>query len=370
MAKNPFNPTFGDVPKIYIDTDQRADKLVNKIKESDFARSFFITGVRGSGKTSFMTQVEHELNKDKHCQCIDLVNDASLLNSFISQLSNISQTKWQQIFSQIGLSSIKFKDLSFDFKSGSSNGNEIAKAARIMMDHVKKNNQYVLVIIDEVDNSEQIRSFAQIFNELKRHNLPIFVLMTGLPDLVMDIQNEKKLTFLLRSEKEVMTPLQNSNMAIAYRSVFHCDMEVAQKMAKMVKGYSFAFQLLGYCAFEQWEETKDAVPKFGDEQLSKITELYKMKLFDESYNKIFADLSEMDQKYLIAVLGNKALKDVAKRLEVNSSYASQYRRRAIARHLVQPASYGHVQYVLPFFNEFVQSTQDPNSIYFYDIEWH
>lgn len=95
-----------------------------------------------------------------------------------------------------------------------------------------------------------------------------------------------------------------------------------------------------------------------------------MKLFDESYNKIFADLSEMDQKYLIAVLGNKALKDVAKRLEVNSSYASQYRRRAIARHLVQPASYGHVQYVLPFFNEFVQSTQDPNSIYFYDIEWH
>ncbi|KOF04734.1 hypothetical protein HF82_11140, partial [Limosilactobacillus reuteri] len=63
MAKNPFNPTFGDVPKIYLDTDERAAKLVTTIKESDFARSFFITGVRGSGKTSFMTQVEHELNK-------------------------------------------------------------------------------------------------------------------------------------------------------------------------------------------------------------------------------------------------------------------------------------------------------------------
>lgn len=48
----------------------------------------------------------------------------------------------------------------------------------------KKNSHYVLVVIDEVDNSQPIRSFAQIFNELKRHGFPIFVLMTGLPDLI------------------------------------------------------------------------------------------------------------------------------------------------------------------------------------------
>lgn len=97
----------------------------------------------------------------------------------------------------------------------------------------KKNSHYVLVVIDEVDNSQPIRSFAQIFNELKRHGFPIFVLMTGLPDLI---------------------------------------------------------------------------------------------------------------------------------------YVSQYRRRAIARHLVQPGSYGHVQYILPFFNEFIRATQDPDSIYFYGLE--
>ncbi|MCD7137010.1 KAP family NTPase [Limosilactobacillus balticus] len=364
MAQNPFNPTFGDIPKIYLDTDERAAKLVTTIKESDFARSFFITGVRGSGKTSFMTQVEHELNKDKNCFCIDLVNDESLLNSFIDQLGKISKTKLQQLVEELGLKSINFKDFSFNFNKVQ-DGNKTAEVAKKMMENVQKNNHYVLVVIDEVDNSQPIRSFAQIFNELKRHGFPIFVLMTGLPDLIMDVQNENKLTFLLRSEKEVMTPLQNSNMVLAYERVFHCNMALAQKMTQMVKGYSYGFQFLGYLAFEEMEKENS---QFSLEKLVRVTDIYKMRLFDNAYNKIYSDLSEMDQKYLIAVLGNKRLKEVAQQLDVTPSYASQYRRRAIARHLVRPGSYGHVQYILPFFNEFIRATQDPDSIYFYGLE--
>lgn len=53
QTKNPFNPTFGDVPNIFLDKQKQVDEL---IQTSDFARSFFITGVRGSGKTSFLTK--------------------------------------------------------------------------------------------------------------------------------------------------------------------------------------------------------------------------------------------------------------------------------------------------------------------------
>lgn len=61
-----------------------------------------------------------------------------------------------------------------------------------MMENVQKNSHYVLVVIDEVDNSQPIRSFAQIFNELKRHGFPIFVLMTGLPDLIYASQYRRR----------------------------------------------------------------------------------------------------------------------------------------------------------------------------------
>lgn len=45
--------------------------------------------------------------------------------------------------------------------------------------------------------------------------------------------------------------------------------------------------------------------QFSLEKLSRVTDIYKIRLFDNAYSKIFSDLSEMDQKYLIAVQGNR-----------------------------------------------------------------
>lgn len=33
---NPFNPTFGDVPQIFLDTDSRINDLIKTIKNSSF----------------------------------------------------------------------------------------------------------------------------------------------------------------------------------------------------------------------------------------------------------------------------------------------------------------------------------------------
>ena len=62
---NPFNPTFGDVPKILIDNDPKTTDIYKLVQQSPFARSFFITGVRGSGKTvllSHLTKMFHILS--------------------------------------------------------------------------------------------------------------------------------------------------------------------------------------------------------------------------------------------------------------------------------------------------------------------
>ncbi|EFB63609.1 hypothetical protein HMPREF9209_1422 [Lactobacillus gasseri 224-1] len=50
---NPFNPTFGDVPKIFLDTDTRINDLISKIKTSDFARSFLLLALEVQGKLFF-----------------------------------------------------------------------------------------------------------------------------------------------------------------------------------------------------------------------------------------------------------------------------------------------------------------------------
>ncbi|MBN2918198.1 hypothetical protein [Ligilactobacillus salivarius] len=47
---NPFNPTFGDIPELFLQAENNPQDVANLIRESKFSRSFFITGVRGSEK--------------------------------------------------------------------------------------------------------------------------------------------------------------------------------------------------------------------------------------------------------------------------------------------------------------------------------
>lgn len=79
--KNPFNPTFGDVPKIFLDTDSRVNELISTIQESEFARSFFITGVCGSGKTVFLNAVAHKLRHNPNCYHVNVLNQDNLVLS-------------------------------------------------------------------------------------------------------------------------------------------------------------------------------------------------------------------------------------------------------------------------------------------------
>ncbi len=360
---NPFNPTFGDVPKIYFDTENKVKKLVQTIQQSEFARSFFITGVRGSGKTSFMTQVEHLLQQDERCICIDLINDESLLTSFIQQLSAASQTTTQRLFKKVGLSSVNIGQVGVEFNFSANQGNQTANVARELMIKIQEHKRYVVVAIDEIDNSKLVRSFAQVFNELKRQGLPIIVLMTGLPDLVLDIQNDKKLTFLLRSEKINMAPLQQGNMLLAYKQTFNTTTAIASKMVRLVQGYSYAFQLLGYLAYNQWDQSQS----FGLLTLKEIVLEYQLELFDNAYQKIFMDLSQVDKQYLVAVRNGQSLSKVAQLMGVTPQYTAQYRRRALARHLIVPAGRGIVRYTLPLFDKFLDATQSPDSIYYDEV---
>ena len=176
---NPFNLTFGDVPKIFLDTDTRINDLISKIKTSDFARSFFITGVRGSGKTVFLNAVAQKLDQDDNCYRINLINKDNLVASLTKKLAIKTESSFQKALNNVN--SITVKEINIDLNSSETEYDIVLEK---ILKKVKRQNKYVVVTIDEITNTEAVREFAQVFNELKGDNLPIFVLMTGLPDLI------------------------------------------------------------------------------------------------------------------------------------------------------------------------------------------
>lgn len=52
-VNNPFNPTFGDVPKIFLDTDTRINDLISKIKTSVLLVRFLLLALEVQGKLFF-----------------------------------------------------------------------------------------------------------------------------------------------------------------------------------------------------------------------------------------------------------------------------------------------------------------------------
>ena len=119
---------------------------------------------------------------------------------------------------------------------------EIALAK--MLEVLKKHGKKILIIIDEAATTKEMRTFVSAFQILIRKDLPVFLLMTGLYENINSLQREKSLTFLYRAAKIELKPLNLRTIAENYHSKLSVDEETALKMARLTKGYSFAFQVL------------------------------------------------------------------------------------------------------------------------------
>ncbi|MBP3853797.1 MAG: hypothetical protein J6D18_04430, partial [Erysipelotrichaceae bacterium] len=208
---------------------------------------------------------------------------------------------------------------------------------------LKKKNKKVLVCIDEVSNTKNIRTFIHSFQILIRKECPLFLLMTGLYENIYTLQNDKSLTFLYRAPKIELAPLNIGTIAANYQTNFRCSDREALEMARLTKGYSFAFQVLGYLRWNQ---------KTYDEQ----TRLdFKQYLEDYVYEKIWMECSGNDQAILYAMAKSPTDKiaDIRSQLNIDTNAFNPYRQRLIRKGLVNGSVHSHLTFTLPYFDRFV-----------------
>lgn len=82
----------------------------------------------------------------------------------------------------------------------------------------------------------------------------------------------------MRSDKITVSPLQRLDIYNTYLRVFNCSHDVATKLTNMTKGYSYAFQLLGYILFEHMNGD---IPQLKD--VEEIMTEYKNTLYNNTY---------------------------------------------------------------------------------------
>lgn len=263
--ENPFNPSFGTVPSVFLDRNSLSKRIIAELnsRNSPFQTSL-IYGQRGAGKTTLMTDVANELSNAPHWQVVNLVLDDDILESLLAQLRE--KLVDLRIFKDIDLK-IAFRGIQLDTKIGkTTNRANFQTAFHRLLEKFTQKDIKILITIDEVKATPILRKLISCYQVMLRDNLQVSLLMAGLPENVSEIQNDDVLTFLLRANRITLTPLDAESIKSSYARIFRTagyriDLPtlLLLYMTKQTLGFAYAFQLLGYCVWRVVESKDDKV---------------------------------------------------------------------------------------------------------------
>ena len=336
---NPFTLTFGQKPTEFISRNEQIEKVIGSFNmETASNRVYMISGVRGSGKTVSLAEISEYYSNKEDWVVLRLSADTDIIEGAISELNRKAE---------IGVLGFEFSlNLGVAGFKVNASGSEISSESRLrnMLELLDKHHKKVLFVIDEILNNAYVRKFVGYFQIYISQNYPVYLVMAGIYDNISNLQNEKNLTFLYRAPKIMLEPLSLTAMITSYRMIFNLQPKEAADMARLTKGYPFAFQILGFLRWEMQAGLEELMPKF-DESLTTY-----------AYEKIWSELSDLDHKvlYVISTGVNKA-QDIRERLKISPQLLNVYRKRLMDRGVVDGSVRGEMHLALPRFEVYIDT---------------
>lgn len=339
---NPFTLNFGLEPTAYISRHFQTDEIIeNFTSDPSPSHVYMITGVRGSGKTVLLTEIEDHF-RDEDWIVLDLSVESDLLSAFASKLYN--EQGLRTLFER---AKFNFSFLGFGIEvKNEPPVTDLGTAIEQMLRVVKKQGKRILIAIDEAVNSISMRKFASQFQILLRNKYPVYLLMTGLYENIYELQNVKTLTFLYRAPKISLAPLKAGAVVESYMKIFDTSQANASEMAALTRGYPYAYQVTGYLCWTM------GVNKLTDKVISKFDEY----MDEYVYGKIWEEQSPVKRKILSAMANVKEgdVTTIRNMVQMSPHEFSVYRSRLIRQGIIEPAGYGKLEFTLPRFDVFLR----------------
>lgn len=340
VQKNPFSITFGRPPSEYIMRDAEYEMVMDTFTGEPITdQIFIITGVRGTGKTVLLSSLVNDFEEKNDWIVISLNTSENMTSSFYSDLYYKLKIKDVKVDAEFSLPGVKI--------SVASGAPEITLRTKIekLLRIAEKHNKKVIVALDEVSDSEELKYFIKTFQEMISKELPLFFIGTAIFENIDSLRNAKDMTFLYRAPRIVLEPLSIIEMARKYEDIFEVPREESLRLAKLTKGYPFAFQALGYVLWN----CKSKPDK------STILDKYDRLLGERAYSKLWQEMSDLDRLVCrgIAYHNGDRVKEIRDEIDMDPKKFNVYRLRLNEKGLININNYGKISFVLPRFSEFV-----------------
>ena len=340
---NPFSLMYGRAPYSLIARPEQYGEILNTFNNkypSTFA--YLITGIRGSGKTVMLRSIYNQLSKSDDWITLDINSQGNIIKDLSEKL--LIEGKKFNLFLNWSIC-LNAKIFSLQVSN-----QEIITNPEIIFEKLLKkandNNKKVLITIDEVTSSNEIKKFANFYQSMIGKNYNLFLLMTGLKNNINSLISSNTSSFLSRTPKINLGPLNEISIAKEYERLLNIDFSLAVSLSKLTKGYAFAYQVLGYLFFESDEK----------EINNNLLKDYDKYLESNGYDIVWKDLTNKEHEicFSIANSKNKETKEIMELSNMKESNFQNYRNKLIEKEIILPAGYGKIDFTLPRFNEFVE----------------
>ena len=345
---NPFSPGFGQVPGSLVGRDELLADLGQGFANGPADERFttILLGVRGSGKTVALTEVEDRAAANGW---IILSVDAStkgLLDRLSNSIYQASQDYESLDLSDLGNSRSNKRSKQFKvgpYQEGWSEQEHIDPNANLglrekLTSLAKKAQQIgiaVLLTIDElhaVDREEGRRIANDLQHITKRSALPLAFVGAGLLEMQYTVMTDKRNTFFGRCHRHIMPPL---SYADAYKGIRYPILnangtiadEALKLAARSVGDLPYTLQVVGHTAWTLADAPKREIGESAVREALVIAENTVRKNISEP---AFYELSDKEQEYLAAIVslgGRGTPNSIADKLEVPNRSAHNIGRR-------------------------------------------
>ncbi len=305
-----------------------------------------LMGVRGSGKTVAVTEIEDRAASDGWLILSLDASTSGLLGRIQDEIDALPDRYPELDLGKLGnpraVARTKAVDLG-PFKGGVSETESrpdgrsmgLRRQLAYLAEQAHRQDTSVLLTVDElhaVDGDEGRRLSNDLQHITRRGELPLAFLGAGLLEMKYTVMQDKKMTFFRRCEQYDMPPLSKADVA---KGLLHPirdsggDItESALRLAVESVGTSpFKLQLVGHMAWN----IANAPEKTIDSAVAGEAVRLAQEKFDERISEpAFYDLSESEQRYLTGLVeigGEGKIADVARQSGHNYETAKGVNRR-------------------------------------------
>ena len=356
---NPYTLQFSYIPPQFIERKiVTAEILDNFTKNVPTYRGMFITGVRGSGKTVMLGNIRSIIGEKPEWITVDINPESNILEAVARGLYLKPELKALFVKAKLDFS---FLGIGVHIENAELIASNEEDALHLMLKVLKKAKKKLLVTIDEVTYSKDIARFSHALSSYAGEDYDIYLLMTGLAENINNIKNKKSLTFFFFFKVKELDTLNITAICKDYEKVFKTEHKIAEELAYTTKGYSLAFQALGYLYWEALCKSKGYADIDMPDLYSKLDDI----LAELAYDKIWEELSLNDKNILktMLIIEQKSddplikVEDIRNMIKMSSDSFTTYRKRLIESGIVDGSQYGYLKFKLPRFEEYIKAIQ-------------